>query len=856
MRIPTLLLLALLLTRCSDSTGPGQVVGQDLVAIDDASGAADLPDIVALEIREMVEVAPDSVPVDAPDLTDSAGEIAPETVDLQGEEVLEDAFEEEVAEPPAPVPALAVERTDWGGYADLKLTEGSGYFAVTQTSGRLWMVDPAGHAFFSLGIQAVSTGSLDAPALGYAPGKLAQWSKWAAEYQSWGEVSAARLAEHMTAMLAHGFNTVGGWSGGYGNLSGHGIAYSVSLGFAGSVQTALAGQPIPAVSKGNFPDVFHPDFPNACLAYAQKSINANQASDPWNIGYYSDNELRWWGKDYFIISGTWTLADDFIDEAADTPGKEAFVALMTERYGEDIAAFNAVYSTDLTDFAALADVLTLPYDKNNALHTADRDAFVEAIADRYFSSVNAALKTVAPDHLYLCVRFASIAPEPVIRMAAKYCDVVTFNDYYILPDPITEMALGGSPEERWASYGAIVTAAQTPRPIVVTEWGIRADDAGLPNTFGAGFIVDSQAERSDFYRFSADWFLDHTANGLGFVAGWHWFMYLDEPPTGRFDGEDCNYGVVTLRDEKYRFVWEAMAAVNTWVDNRLVIGQEPTLLLPPEQVEAKESVSGSAMVKWSKVPLATSYLVHLLAHPAGTENRVISTHPVDATGVTLNVAGYGLGTYWFAVEAIADGLLSMGPAVSNAIAAEAGQPPTQDEVLACESLKNVRYANDFPLPNDEKGQTYASLVPSFVEDGGMALRLEFLPSSLGYISLSPAGETTMMVDIWLPETVEVAAGDTFHLALLPHPLVLTSQQLTAASTVVWVSILDGKEMPLAQFHLGPLELEPNVPTDVAVPLESNGSAQFLRFEVDLFEPALPLESIITLDVDSLTFATP
>lgn len=853
MRTLCVVALSLVLTGCANSTPePRLDLASEFPLVADVPDHTDVADVTAADGPDLT---PETTAPELPDLTDAVEETAAEVLDSLQEAEVPDTVEVEVVPLPEPILPEAVERTKWGGYVELKLAEGTGYFATAVTDDRAWLVDPDGHAFFSMGIQAVSTGSLNAPALGYAPGKLAQWTQWAAEYGAWGAVSGARLAEHLAAMLAHGFNTVGGWSGGYGHLSGHGIAYSVSLGFAGGSQNAIADKPIPAVSSGNFPDVFHPDFPAACLVYAQKSISSAQATDPWNLGYYSDNELRWWGKDYFIISGTWTLADDFIDEAAGTPGKEAFVALMEERYKGDAAAFNAVYGTDLGEFAELSEVTGLAYDKDNSEHVADRDSFIEAIAERYFDSTRTALKSVAPDHLYLCARFASIAPAPVVQMAAEYCDVVTFNDYYILPDPVTEMALGGTPEERWADYGAIVTKNDPPRPIIVTEWGIRADDSGLPNTFGAGFVVDTQLQRSDFYRFSADWFLDRMSNDLGFVAGWHWFMYIDEPPTGRFDGEDCNYGVVTLRDEKYRFVWESMAAINRWVDNRLVASMEPTVLLPPETVEAVSAAGGKAMVKWSEVPLATGYLVHILTHPAGTEHRILETHSVAATEILLDVASHGLGTYWFGVEAANEELLSLGPRVSNPVVAEAdGSPdaPSQEDVLLCESLKTVHYHNDLPTPNDDKGQTYALSVPSFVVDGGQALRLEFLPSSLGYITLSPAGDTTLPIDILLPEEIPVAAGDSLLLSLFPHLLALTDQQLTAASDVIWLSVLDAKQKELARIHIGALDLEANVNADIVVPLESTGSAHTIRFEVDLFEPALPLESVIRVDVDNLS----
>ncbi len=48
------------------------------------------------------------------------------------------------------------------------------------------------------------------------------------------------------------------------------------------------------------------------------------------------------------------------------------------------------------------------------------------------------------------------------------------------------------------------------------------------------------------------------------IIGWHWFRWVDEPPDGRFDGEDNNFGLVNLYDEPYdalaRALQEAHAA--------------------------------------------------------------------------------------------------------------------------------------------------------------------------------------------------------------------------------------------------------------------------------------------------------
>ena len=46
------------------------------------------------------------------------------------------------------------------------------------------------------------------------------------------------------------------------------------------------------------------------------------------------------------------------------------------------------------------------------------------------------------------------------------------------------------------------------------------------------------------------------------MVGYHWFEHADQPAEGRFDGEDCNYGTVTIEDNPYAELTETMTRVN------------------------------------------------------------------------------------------------------------------------------------------------------------------------------------------------------------------------------------------------------------------------------------------------------
>ena len=60
----------------------------------------------------------------------------------------------------APPPPLVGNRSKWGGNMDLRLTEGTGFYAKHRDSeGRWWLVDPEGYAYFVMGLEGVSPSS-------------------------------------------------------------------------------------------------------------------------------------------------------------------------------------------------------------------------------------------------------------------------------------------------------------------------------------------------------------------------------------------------------------------------------------------------------------------------------------------------------------------------------------------------------------------------------------------------------------------------------------------------------------------------------------------------------------------------
>jgi hypothetical protein len=95
---------------------------------------------------------------------------------------------------------------------------------------------------------------------------------------------------------------------------------------------------------GTYTDVFSEEFRIAVEKKAQR-LCAPKAEDPYLIGYFTDNELRW-AADWESPN---SLFDDFSAMPAESAGKMALVDMLKEMYS-DIDKLNAAWKTDLSGF--------------------------------------------------------------------------------------------------------------------------------------------------------------------------------------------------------------------------------------------------------------------------------------------------------------------------------------------------------------------------------------------------------------------------------------------------------------------------------------------------------------------------
>jgi hypothetical protein len=271
------------------------------------------------------------------------------------------------------------------------------------------------------------------------------------------------------------------------------------------------------MASGN--DWFARAFEDHAQAVAASQV-APRRDDPNLVGWYLDSELRW-GPDWRAQR---QMLDDYLALPAGSPGRT-----VAER------------------------------------HAGDPDGFLRALARRYFDVTTRAVHAQDRNHLILGSKMITqLTPRTVLRMARRYVDVLTVDDYTLLP------GLDDLIQQTWGPFvprtpSLVNFHTITRKPVIVAEYSFRAADSGVPNSWPPIFpIFPTQQERADAY--AAYVMALHQAP---WVVGDFWFEYVDEPAGGRFDGEDSNFGVVSSSDIPWETLVERMTAVHAASPDRM-----------------------------------------------------------------------------------------------------------------------------------------------------------------------------------------------------------------------------------------------------------------------------------------------
>jgi hypothetical protein len=424
--------------------------------------------------------------------------------------------------------------------------QATGRFRTEMVGGVWWLVTPDGRPFFSSGINNIHSNPDYEPATGRQPYFENILARWGSE-DAWADQVLRRLD-------AAGFNTAGAWS----QLEHfrNRFPYTQILGLADGAPA------VPRTGGGSTPaqrDYFDPAFVTGAAARAESAREC--AGDAYCIGVFTDNELAWAPN---LRQGL-PFIDGYMRLPAGAAGKRALQAFLEQRYAGEIGAFNAVWRQNLASFEEIQqrDALSPNWRFDSDAAKADRVAFRALVAERYYHVVHDALRAIDPQMLILGDRILawSAAPE-VVLAAAPFVDVLSINAYEWND---TWFAAA----QQVARTGGFIPAAKilddvdeinrlTGKPVLISEFGYRAADVGLPNSWPPVYpTLPDQTQRSEAYARYMNEVLARP-----YIVGTHWFEYVDEPATGRFDGEDDNWGFVNIRDDLYTELFARMWGVH------------------------------------------------------------------------------------------------------------------------------------------------------------------------------------------------------------------------------------------------------------------------------------------------------
>jgi hypothetical protein len=172
---------------------------------------------------------------------------------------------------------------------------------------------------------------------------------------------------------------------------------------------------------------------------------------------------------------------------------------------------------------------------------AARKAIVHAAFRKYLEVVNAAVRRHDRNHLHLGIRFGGTPPDDVIALARGF-DVYSMNKY------------------RWSPPKDFIDRVYQIQdlPILIGEFHFGVPERGL----APGLVqAMNQAERGVAYSYYVENAAAHPA-----IVGTHWYQWIDQPATGRRDGENYNIGWIDVTDRPYPELVAAAKATHAKID--------------------------------------------------------------------------------------------------------------------------------------------------------------------------------------------------------------------------------------------------------------------------------------------------
>lgn len=396
--------------------------------------------------------------------------------------------------------ALAAGDFGFGRYGGYANTRAraTGFFRVEKIDGRWWFVDPEGHLFFSTASTGIGSGAGESRVKGRE------------------DYFEARPSPAEVAGLGRG------GAGGF-------YAWNLVRRHGAEAREKWTGLALRRLESWGFNTIGNWSDPRLFEA-GKKAYQVNLGGWGMSSGYlgmpdvYSDEFLKTADNDAAAQcaprkNDPWVLGY-FIANEPPWPGRESLlVDVILDRPPSAI-------QREAKAWLAAGDT------------PERRRQFVYKAFDRFLEVTMAAIRRHDPNHLILGLRFGGHRMPPEMLRACRVFDVYSLNVYN---NQVDHKMLNEIHEV-------------TGRPIIIGEFHFGVPGRGL----APGLVqVRDLAERGVAYRTYVEQAAAHPA-----LIGTSWFQWVDQPCTGRMDGENYNIGLVDVTDRPYADLIEAAKATH------------------------------------------------------------------------------------------------------------------------------------------------------------------------------------------------------------------------------------------------------------------------------------------------------
>ncbi|HVS54107.1 MAG TPA: hypothetical protein VHD62_17255 [Opitutaceae bacterium] len=400
------------------------------------------------------------------------------------------------------------DRDRFGGFAKTQ-AKATGFFRVEQIDGKWWFIDPEGHYFFSNGANGISTVSAtritgrEPIFTALPPADLVPPTPGRGGGGFGGGAAGGVSASFYTWNLVRRYGSGETWRAQWAETTARRMADWGLNTFYGGDQNLMTAEPRRpfVITIREWQGAQGQSFLGLTDVYADDFESRVDAIAERSCAPYKNDPF---------------LLGYFIGNEPSWPTRENALADMI------LAAPTTGLNRELKKWFA---------EKGDTLET--RRAFAFQAFERYLTVIIAAVKKHDPNHLNLGIRFGGSPPPEVIRFGRLF-DVYSHNIYQPSPDPA-----------RIQRYYDL-----TGRPILIGEFHNGTPGRGM----SPGLVQSASPEEKGFlYRCYVE---NAAANPA--IVGAHWFQFIDQPNTGRNDGENYNIGMVDVTDRPYPDMVAAM----------------------------------------------------------------------------------------------------------------------------------------------------------------------------------------------------------------------------------------------------------------------------------------------------------